>query len=93
MIRQFLVFVFLFLVLASCRWAVLLTQTFFNSHIEPQKKEGSDRYTIGEKEFKLDFFFFSQSLSFLFLFLFFLGFLLLLLFRMVLNSEKAEKVS
>lgn len=73
MIRQFLVFVFLLLVLASCRWAVLLTQTFFNSHIEPQKKEGSDRYTIGEKEFKLDFFFF-QSLSFLFLFLFFLGF-------------------
>lgn len=71
MIRQFLVFVFLFLVLASCRWAVLLTQTFFNSHIEPQKKEGSDRYTIGEKESKLDFFFFPELEFFVFIFVLF----------------------
>lgn len=63
-IKQFLVSVLLFLVLASCRWAVLLIQAFFNSHVEPQKKEGSDRCTFGEKESrfinKLHFF---QNLS------------------------------
>lgn len=70
MIKQFLVFVFLFLVLASCRWAVLLTQAFFLIATQNHRKKKA-LIDIPLEKRNQSWILFPPELEFLFLFLFF----------------------